>query len=77
MKLCYFQAVQNLIVLSRENAGAESIYRQDGIPRLIKAMEGKDAFHQLCAIRALACMCIGSVERVCSSVLLEPWPVCV
>ena len=60
----FLQAAQNLIVLARENAGAQSIYNHSGVPQLIKLMEGKDAFLQLCAIRTLACMCLHNKQLV-------------
>ncbi len=58
------QAAQNLIVLARENAGAESIFAQGGVAPLLALMDGKDAFLQLSAIRTLACMCLHSKPRV-------------
>lgn len=55
----------NLIVLAREPAGAEEIYKNDGINKLIKLLDtAKEKEIKLGAIRSLACLAHDVGERV-------------
>ena len=64
----YLQAANNLIVLAREDAGAEKIYKNGGIGQLVRLLETeKNQDMKITAIRVLACMCKDSKERVSST----------
>ena len=59
------QAANNLIVLAREEAGANRIIASDGIPKLISLLDtSKDKDLQLTALRVLACLANNSRQRV-------------
>ena len=59
------QAANNLIVLAREEAGANRIIASDGIPKLISLLDNsKDKDLQLTALRVLACLANNSRQRV-------------
>ena len=54
-----------MIVLARESAGAEKIFKNGGVANLIHMLESeKDAELKLTAVRVLACLCKDSKERV-------------
>lgn len=57
------QAANNLIVLAREEAGAENMYNSGGVLNLIQLMDGKDLELQITGIRALACLAQNSKKR--------------
>ncbi|XP_077989657.1 protein unc-45 homolog B-like isoform X2 [Glandiceps talaboti] len=57
------QAAQNLIVLAREEAGAERIFREGGVKRILQLAGDKDKETSLSALRALACLCTGHKTR--------------
>ncbi|XP_029468641.1 protein unc-45 homolog B [Rhinatrema bivittatum] len=57
------KAANNLIVLSREDAGAEKIFQNNGINLLLQLMDSKDTEMVLAAVRTLAGMCSGHKAR--------------
>ncbi|XP_070534226.1 protein unc-45 homolog B-like [Ptychodera flava] len=57
------QAAQNLIVLAREEAGAERIFRENRVPRIIQLAADPDHETSLSSLRALACLCTGHKTR--------------
>ncbi|KAM4746849.1 protein unc-45 homolog A [Rhinophrynus dorsalis] len=57
------KAAQNLIVLAREDAGAERIFRSDGIRLLQQMMDTKKAYMILAALRTLVGLCTGHQSR--------------
>ncbi len=59
-----FQAAQNLVVLSREDAGAEQIFRNDGVKLLQKLLHSKQEDVVLSALRTLVGLCTGHQSRV-------------
>ena len=60
------QATQNLIVLAREHAGADEIFKAGGVANLIHVIEtSQDSSLKVNAIRVLACLCKDSNPRVC------------
>lgn len=59
-----FQAAQNLVVLSREDAGAEQIFRNDGVKLTQKLLHSKQEDVVLSALRTLVGMCTGHQSRV-------------
>ena len=62
------QAAKNLIVLAREEAGAEKVYQNNGIPQLINLLEkSKDVTLQVTALRVMACLANNSRTRVSQS----------
>lgn len=58
------QAANNLIVLSREDAGAERIFQNNGVPLLLNMIETGKQEMILAAIRTLSGMCTGHKARV-------------
>ncbi|RVE68197.1 hypothetical protein OJAV_G00090380 [Oryzias javanicus] len=77
------KAANNLIVLSREDAGAERIFQNNGVPLLLNMIEtGKPEFI-LAAVRTLSGMCTGhkaramaiinmvGVDKICSIMALN------
>ena len=58
-----------MIVLAREEAGAEKMFKSGGIENLMTLLDDKDAELRLTAIRALAAMASASKERVCIMLL--------
>uniref|UniRef100_A0ABM0LYH0 Protein unc-45 homolog B-like n=1 Tax=Saccoglossus kowalevskii TaxID=10224 RepID=A0ABM0LYH0_SACKO len=62
------QAAQNLIVLAREEAGAERIFRENGVPQILNLANDDDKETKLSALRALACICTGHKARSCAIV---------
>lgn len=60
----HFQAAQNLVVLSREEAGAEQIFRNDGVKLLQKLLQSKLEEVVLSALRTLVGLCTGHQSRV-------------
>lgn len=63
--LCIFnQAAQNLVFLSREDAGAEQIFRNDGVKLLQKLLESQQEELILSALRTLVGLCTGHQSRV-------------
>lgn len=66
---CFAQAAQNLVVISREDAGAEQIFRNDGVKLLQKLLESQQEDIVLSALRTLVGLCTGHQSRVrCNSV---------
>jgi protein unc-45 len=64
------QAANNLIVLAREQSGAEKIFQSNGITKLLLLLETeKDKDLQLTAIRVLSCLSNDSASR--SQAILE------
>ena len=53
-----------MIVLAREDAGAERIFQNNGVPLLINMMETGKPEMVLASIRTLAGMCTGHKARV-------------
>lgn len=62
--LMSFQAAQNLVVLSREDAGAEQIFRNEGVKLLEKLLQSKQEDVVLSALRTLVGLCTGHQSRV-------------
>ncbi|KAG5273944.1 hypothetical protein AALO_G00157460 [Alosa alosa] len=57
------KAAQNLVVLSREDAGAEQIFRNDGVKLLQRLLESKQEEILLSALRTLVGLCTGHQSR--------------
>ncbi|KAJ3604613.1 hypothetical protein NHX12_029353 [Muraenolepis orangiensis] len=57
------KAANNLIVLAREDAGAERIFENNGVPLLIKMIESAKPEMILASIRTLSGMCTGHKAR--------------
>jgi len=58
------QAANNLIVLGREEAGAERIFQSNGVALLLQLMDAKRPELVLAAVRTLSGMCSGHRARV-------------
>uniref|UniRef100_A0A4W6GAM9 Protein unc-45 homolog B n=1 Tax=Lates calcarifer TaxID=8187 RepID=A0A4W6GAM9_LATCA len=58
------KAANNLIVLSREDAGAERIFQNNGVPLLLNMIETGKPEMILAAVRTLSGMCTGHKARV-------------
>lgn len=58
------QAANNLIVLSREEAGAERIFQNNGVALLRQLLDTKRPELMLAAVRTLSGMCSGHRARV-------------
>lgn len=58
------QAAQNLIVLAREEAGAEKIFQSDGVRLLTQLLDTAKADLMLAALRTLVGLCSGHRSRV-------------
>ena len=58
------QAAQNLIVLAREEAGAEKIFQSDGVQLLTQLLDTAKADLMLAALRTLVGLCSGHRSRV-------------
>lgn len=58
------QAAQNLVVLSREDAGAEQIFRNDGVKLIQQLIKSKQEDIVLSALRTLVGLCTGHQSRV-------------
>uniref|UniRef100_A0A673BTG5 UNC-45/Cro1/She4 central domain-containing protein n=1 Tax=Sphaeramia orbicularis TaxID=375764 RepID=A0A673BTG5_9TELE len=58
------KAAQNLVVLSREDAGAEQIFRNDGVKLVQKLLQSKQEEIVLSALRTLVGLCTGHQSRV-------------
>lgn len=58
------QAAQNLIVLAREEAGAEKIFQSDGVRLLMQLLDTAKADLMLAALRTLVGLCSGHRSRV-------------
>uniref|UniRef100_A0A665VEU9 UNC-45/Cro1/She4 central domain-containing protein n=1 Tax=Echeneis naucrates TaxID=173247 RepID=A0A665VEU9_ECHNA len=58
-----FQAAQNLVVLSREEAGAEQIFRNDGVKLIQRLLLSKQVEVVLSALRTLVGLCTGHQSR--------------
>uniref|UniRef100_A0A8C5CXQ7 Unc-45 myosin chaperone A n=1 Tax=Gadus morhua TaxID=8049 RepID=A0A8C5CXQ7_GADMO len=56
-------AAQNLVVLSREDAGAEQIFRNDGVKLIQRLLESKLEDILLSALRTLVGLCTGHQSR--------------
>nr|XP_020450187.1 protein unc-45 homolog B isoform X2 [Monopterus albus]XP_020450188.1 protein unc-45 homolog B isoform X2 [Monopterus albus] len=57
------KAANNLIVLSREDAGAERIFQNNGVPLLLNMIETGKPEMMLAAVRTLSGMCTGHKAR--------------
>ncbi|XP_036399618.1 protein unc-45 homolog A-like [Megalops cyprinoides] len=57
------KAAQNLVVLSREEAGAEQIFRNDGVKLLQRLLESSQEDVRLSALRTLVGLCTGHQSR--------------
>ncbi|KAF3854633.1 hypothetical protein F7725_022688 [Dissostichus mawsoni] len=57
------KAAQNLVVLSREDAGAEQIFRNDGVKLIQKLLHSKQEDVVLSALRTLVGLCTGHQSR--------------
>ncbi|XP_064525469.1 protein unc-45 homolog A isoform X1 [Pseudopipra pipra] len=64
------KAVQNLIVLAREEAGAEKIFQSDGVRLLTQLLDTAKADLMLAALRTLVGLCSGHRSRT-SAILVE------
>ncbi|XP_061585028.1 protein unc-45 homolog B [Cololabis saira] len=64
------KAANNLIVLSREDAGAERIFQNNGVSILLKMIETGKPEMILAAVRALSGMCTGHKARAMAIVNL-------
>lgn len=60
------QAANNLIILGREEAGAERIFQNNGVSLLLQLIETKNPELVLAAVRTLSEMCTGHKARVSS-----------
>lgn len=58
------QAANNLIVLARDDAGAERIFQNNGVPLLLNLIETGKPEMILAAVRTLSGMCTGHKARV-------------
>ncbi|KAF6729611.1 unc-45-like protein B [Oryzias melastigma] len=77
------KAANNLIVLSREDAGAERIFQNNGVPLLLNMIETGKPEMILAAVRTLSGMCTGhkaramaiinmvGVDKICSIMALD------
>ncbi|KAM5215833.1 protein unc-45 homolog B isoform 5-T5 [Hipposideros larvatus] len=77
------KAANNLIVLGREEAGAERIFQNNGVALLLQLMETKRPELVLAAVRTLSGMCSGHraratailhgvrIDRICSLMAVE------
>ncbi|XP_032767632.1 protein unc-45 homolog B isoform X3 [Rattus rattus] len=77
------KAANNLIVLGREEAGAERIFQSNGVALLLQLMDTKRPELVLAAVRTLSGMCSGHraratailhavrIDRICSLMALE------
>ncbi|XP_061033148.1 protein unc-45 homolog B isoform X3 [Eubalaena glacialis] len=77
------KAARNLIVLSREEAGAERIFQNNGVALLLQLLDTKRPELMLAAIRTLSGMCSGHraratailhavrIDRICSLMAVE------
>ncbi|XP_069840305.1 protein unc-45 homolog A [Dendropsophus ebraccatus] len=60
------KAAQNLVVLAREDAGAEKIFQSDGVRLLQRMIETKKSDMVLAALRTLVGLCTGHQSRTVS-----------
>ena len=60
----HLQAANNLIVLSREEAGAERIFQNNGVALLMQLLDTKRPELMLAAVRTLSGMCSSHRARV-------------
>uniref|UniRef100_A0A665VEY4 UNC-45/Cro1/She4 central domain-containing protein n=1 Tax=Echeneis naucrates TaxID=173247 RepID=A0A665VEY4_ECHNA len=65
------KAAQNLVVLSREEAGAEQIFRNDGVKLIQRLLLSKQVEVVLSALRTLVGLCTGHQSRVSLTVSSE------
>ncbi|XP_077327017.1 protein unc-45 homolog A isoform X2 [Lithobates pipiens] len=57
------KAAQNLVVLAREDAGAEKIFQSDGVRLLVRLLDTKKVDMMLAALRTLVGLCTGHQPR--------------
>ncbi|XP_068131357.1 protein unc-45 homolog A isoform X2 [Hyperolius riggenbachi] len=81
------KAAQNLVVLAREDAGAEKIFQSDGVRLLLRLLDTKKADMMLAALRTLVGLCTGhqprtvailnavGMEKFCSIMAMDNEPV--
>lgn len=62
------------MVLSREDAGAEQIFRNDGVKLIQRLLQSKQEEVVLSALRTLVGLCTGHQSRVSVAVLREVVP---
>ncbi|KAM3925544.1 protein unc-45 homolog A [Leptodactylus fuscus] len=60
------KAAQNLVVLAREDAGAEKIFQSDGVRLLQRLLETKKPDMMLAALRTMVGLCTGHQPRTVS-----------
>ncbi|XP_056428005.1 protein unc-45 homolog A isoform X2 [Hyla sarda] len=60
------KAAQNLVVLAREDSGAEKIFQSDGVCLLQRMLETKKSDMMLAALRTLVGLCTGHQTRTVS-----------
>uniref|UniRef100_A0A8C5CYS8 UNC-45/Cro1/She4 central domain-containing protein n=1 Tax=Gadus morhua TaxID=8049 RepID=A0A8C5CYS8_GADMO len=77
------KAANNLIVLAREDAGAERIFQNNGVPLLMNMIDSGKPAMMLASIRTLSGMCTGhkartmailqmiSIEKLCSVMAID------
>lgn len=65
-----FQAANNLIVLAREDAGAERIFQNNGVALLMQLIETGNGEMIMAAIRTFSGMCTGHRARVSKNTTL-------
>lgn len=66
-----FQAAQNLVVLSRDEGGAEQIFRNDGVKLIQKLLQSKQEEVVLSALRTLVGLCTEHQSRVSMAIPLK------
>lgn len=67
------KAAQNLIVLAREEAGAEKIFQSDGVQLLMQLLDTAQPDLMLAALRTLVGLCSGHRSRVGVSITQLLW----
>uniref|UniRef100_A0A674EWJ2 Protein unc-45 homolog B n=1 Tax=Salmo trutta TaxID=8032 RepID=A0A674EWJ2_SALTR len=70
------KAANNLVVLAREDAGAERIFQNNGVPLLLDMLETGKVEMVLAAIRTFAGMCTGHKARVRGKVKTGRYKLC-
>lgn len=68
ISLCFFQAINNLVVLAREEAGAQKICQEETLHQLKKLLDDKDVDLVLASIRVLSGVTNKSKTRVSQNV---------
>lgn len=68
------KAAENLVVLSRDDAGAERIFREGGPQALADLLDSPDYSVKLAAVRTLSGICTGHQSRVSNKTLTSLLP---